>query len=97
MKASRSRCMSTKAQYLPYGNRLKVTRSIFLLSVLTRALVLEFIAANPELVDPDNAMAFLSDDNGETYNKCHCKLLVNGLGKDTEHIISLEQLRNRRP
>lgn len=33
--------------------------------------VKEFIHANPDLVSPENAMAFLSDDGGETYNKCH--------------------------
>ncbi|KAF8910943.1 glycosyltransferase family 15 protein [Gymnopilus junonius] len=33
--------------------------------------VREFIHANPKLVSPDNAMAFLSDDGGETYNRCH--------------------------
>ncbi|KAF5391378.1 hypothetical protein D9757_001875 [Collybiopsis confluens] len=33
--------------------------------------VLEFIRENPELVSPDNAMDFLSDDGGETYNRCH--------------------------
>jgi alpha 1,2-mannosyltransferase len=33
----------------------------------------EFIAANPGLVSPENAMDFLSDDGGETYNRCHCK------------------------
>jgi alpha 1,2-mannosyltransferase len=32
-----------------------------------------FIAEHPEHVAPDNAMQFLSDDGGETYNKCHCK------------------------
>ncbi|KAF9511666.1 glycosyltransferase family 15 protein [Hydnum rufescens UP504] len=31
----------------------------------------EFIQANPELVTADNAMGFLSDDGGETYNHCH--------------------------
>ncbi|KDR81624.1 hypothetical protein GALMADRAFT_263909 [Galerina marginata CBS 339.88] len=33
--------------------------------------VKEFIHGNAELVSPDNAMAFLSDDGGETYNRCH--------------------------
>lgn len=33
--------------------------------------VKEFINANTDLVSPDNAMAFLSDDGGETYNRCH--------------------------
>ncbi|KAI0780821.1 glycosyltransferase family 15 protein [Trametes elegans] len=31
----------------------------------------EFINANPDLVEPDNAMRFISDDGGETYNNCH--------------------------
>ncbi|KAF9246500.1 glycosyltransferase family 15 protein [Melanogaster broomeanus] len=30
-----------------------------------------FINSNPELVPPGNAMAFLSDDGGESYNRCH--------------------------
>lgn len=38
--------------------------------------VTEFINSNPELVSPDNAMAFLSDDGGETYNRCHCESFV---------------------
>ncbi|KAI5899494.1 glycosyltransferase family 15 protein [Schizophyllum commune H4-8] len=33
--------------------------------------VREFIEENPDLVPPDNAMAFLSDDGGKTYNRCH--------------------------
>ncbi|KAF8964698.1 glycosyltransferase family 15 protein [Flammula alnicola] len=33
--------------------------------------VKEFIKANPDLISPDNAMQFLSDDGGETYNRCH--------------------------
>ncbi|KAJ6547579.1 glycosyltransferase family 15 protein [Mycena capillaripes] len=33
--------------------------------------VKEFINFNPGLVSPDNAMGFLSDDGGETYNRCH--------------------------
>ncbi|GBE81998.1 glycosyltransferase family 15 protein [Sparassis latifolia] len=33
--------------------------------------VKEFTNGNPDLVAPDNAMSFLSDDGGETYNNCH--------------------------
>lgn len=33
----------------------------------------DFIAENPDLVSPDNAMNFISDDGGENYNNCHCK------------------------
>ncbi|GBE86019.1 Glycolipid 2-alpha-mannosyltransferase 2 [Sparassis crispa] len=31
----------------------------------------EFIAENPQYVAPNNSMAFLSNDGGETYNLCH--------------------------
>jgi len=33
--------------------------------------VKEFINANPDLVSEGNGMDFLSDDGGETYNRCH--------------------------
>ncbi|KJA27199.1 glycosyltransferase family 15 protein [Hypholoma sublateritium FD-334 SS-4] len=33
--------------------------------------VKEFIKLYPDLVEPDNAMQFISDDGGETYNRCH--------------------------
>jgi alpha 1,2-mannosyltransferase len=33
----------------------------------------DFIAANPGLISADNAMPFISDDGGKTYNRCHCK------------------------
>lgn len=33
----------------------------------------EFIDQNPGLVSPENAMDFISDDGGATYNRCHCK------------------------
>lgn len=29
---------------------------------------------NPDLIPPNNAMGYLSDDNGLTYNRCHCML-----------------------
>jgi alpha 1,2-mannosyltransferase len=32
----------------------------------------EFIEENPQYIHPDNAMKFLSDDGGNTYNLCHC-------------------------
>ena len=34
---------------------------------------IEFLDIHPEYLAKDNAMAFLSDDNGVTYNKCHCE------------------------
>lgn len=36
-----------------------------------------FIEKYPNLVSPDNAMAFLSDDGGETYNRCHCTSILD--------------------
>ncbi|KAJ7172462.1 glycosyltransferase family 15 protein [Mycena filopes] len=33
--------------------------------------VKEFVAGNPTLLPADNARGFLSDDGGETYNRCH--------------------------
>ena len=34
--------------------------------------VKEFLKENPGLAPEDNALSFLSDDGGETYNRCHC-------------------------
>lgn len=33
----------------------------------------EFIGEHPDYLPEGNAMQFLSDDGGETYNKCHCE------------------------
>ncbi|KAG8990007.1 alpha 1,2-mannosyltransferase 2.4.1 [Tulasnella sp. 427] len=33
--------------------------------------VKEFIKAHPEYIPEDNALKFLSDDGGQTYNRCH--------------------------
>ena len=33
--------------------------------------VKKFTKDHPEHIHPDNSMAFLSDDGGDTYNKCH--------------------------
>jgi len=35
------------------------------------AAVREFLTENPGLLPEDNAMKFISDDGGETYNRCH--------------------------
>lgn len=32
-----------------------------------------FIKKHPELLTEGNAMDFLSDDGGATYNRCHCE------------------------
>ena len=36
------------------------------------ATYIEFMKENPETLAEDNAMKFISDDGGETYNRCHC-------------------------
>ena len=36
----------------------------------------EFITAYPQYVVANNAMGFLSDDGGKTYNMCHCTSLA---------------------
>lgn len=36
---------------------------------------------NPNLMPKDNALGFLSDDKGETYNKCHCEFSHCGISR----------------
>ena len=46
----------------------------------------KFIKEHPEHIQEDNSMAFLSDDNGDTYNHCHFvshPLLSNRTGANT--------------
>lgn len=37
----------------------------------------EFTEQNPDLVPSGNALGFISDDGGNTYNRCHCKSACN--------------------
>ncbi|KAJ7604054.1 glycosyltransferase family 15 protein [Mycena polygramma] len=53
-----------------YGFTISLPEYIATIPTLWSA-VKEFVQANPDLVHPDNAMGFLSDDGGETYNNCH--------------------------
>jgi hypothetical protein len=39
-------------------------------------LRIDFIKEHPEHIAEDNAMKFLSDDGGDTYNKCHCESIA---------------------
>jgi hypothetical protein len=32
----------------------------------------EFMQAHPEHIAPNNALRFVSDDGGASYNLCHC-------------------------
>jgi alpha 1,2-mannosyltransferase len=43
--------------------------------VLTIVILTDFIRENPELIPEGNGMKFLSDDGGETYNRCHCEYI----------------------
>lgn len=70
---SRSLCMNIKELSLHYGRPLRVSpRDFVCVRLLTHANV-EFIDQHPEYVSKENAMAFISDDNGKSYNLCHCK------------------------
>lgn len=40
---------------------------------LNLTTIAEFIKANPQYLPRDNAMSFISDDGGNTYNLCHCR------------------------
>ncbi|KAF8636740.1 hypothetical protein AX17_003543 [Amanita inopinata Kibby_2008] len=53
-----------------YGFTVSLYEYIETIPTLWNA-VKEFINANSGLISPDNAMAFLSDDGGLTYNRCH--------------------------
>jgi len=37
----------------------------------------DFIREHPEYLPKDNAMAFISDNGGDTYNRCHCESLCS--------------------
>ncbi|KIK51113.1 glycosyltransferase family 15 protein [Collybiopsis luxurians FD-317 M1] len=48
--------------------------AVYKISATARTLwraVIDFIKAYPEYLAHDNAMGFISDDDGRTYNRCH--------------------------
>ena len=47
----------------------KVYPSLLISRQLART---EFLDENPGITPENNALAFLSDDGGESYNRCHC-------------------------
>ncbi|KAL7424052.1 hypothetical protein Q5752_001637 [Cryptotrichosporon argae] len=53
-----------------YGFTLSLYEYIETIPTLWNS-VKEFIAEHPEHLAEDNAIAFISDDGGESYNKCH--------------------------
>ena len=38
--------------------------------------VKEFVASHPQYVKENNAMGYMSDDGGNSYNLCHCAYCV---------------------
>ena len=57
--------------------------------------VKSFIKKHPEHIAEDNSMAFLSDDNGESYNHCHFVSGSKSMPRILAHKIVVVQLRNR--
>ncbi len=37
--------------------------------------VKDFVKENPQYVAENNAMGYMSEDNGNSYNLCHCESL----------------------
>lgn len=52
---------TTMSTSLQYTDRTTVTE-----------LLSEFTRENPDFVHPNNAMGYISDNGGESYNLCHC-------------------------
>ena len=52
-----------------------IRRTLKLISRLTPPRS-DFIKKYPEYIPEGNGMKFLSDDGGETYNRCHCELFI---------------------
>lgn len=70
--------MSTKLPSPPSGRPPGVseTRFIHMEWRSCPLRLLEFIDKHPEYLPKENAMQFISDDGGKTYNRCHCKPLL---------------------
>lgn len=41
---------------------------------------------HPEYVAQNNAMGYLSDNGGESYNLCHCKFILPGSYTDSDSL-----------
>ena len=65
-----------RRQSLHFGTPSRVRWTLSNAIIVLIMYVAEFIQENPDLVEPGNAMQFVSDDNGNTYNRCHCTELT---------------------
>lgn len=72
---SLSRCTSSRKLYQVFGAMSKVGSELWLCLNLHSSMlaIIDFIKLHPEYLAKDNAMRFLSDTGGDTYNLCHCK------------------------
>ncbi len=50
--------------------------SCLLFSTHAADLPLEFMEHHPQYIADGNSMGFLSDDGGDKFNLCHCKILI---------------------
>jgi len=73
--ASQFRCMNIKELSLHSGRLPRVGLSPFVSARRLIHATAEFIEQHPEHIVKENAMAFISDDDGKSYNLCHCKCL----------------------
>ncbi|KAJ3968763.1 glycosyltransferase family 15 protein [Lentinula raphanica] len=62
-------------RYMEENNKIYgFTITVYEISATIRSLwstVTEFVERYPEYIATDNAMGFISDDHGKTYNRCH--------------------------
>lgn len=68
-------------------------------SLLSRTLKLysDFVKLHPEYIAKDNALGFMSNNGGDSYNLCHCMSLFSRVVVFRLYslVASLEQLRDR--
>jgi hypothetical protein len=77
IQASPSPYTSTRRLFLLCGKPSKVSRLTTTTCCITSdSILLDFIQEHPQLLPADNAMDFLSDDGGESYNRCHCSYVL---------------------
>lgn len=85
--------MNTSGPFPLFGKLFEVStshhRTLPLLLKMT-CFLLEFMEANPDLVAKDNALDFLSDDGGLTYNRCHCESVAPFIKTCCNPLVSLE-------
>lgn len=66
--------MSLRKRFRVFGVMLKVVPNYALMYIFTNLWTTpDFIKLHPEYLAKDNAMGFLSETGGDTYNLCHCE------------------------